>query len=314
MIVSLSIFPTTERQEQQFTTLQVANNLLESAKDTFEGAGMEPLLIVTTPEHEGDSHIMKYLDSTLGRKRENKKCMNWRDIRLECGISGSKKDAHLQLLHVAEGIAKMWEGRQIILLVDEILVKEMLSQLKEQCFPESLRMILILNPKESYKNLLTLPPAIPEDVLGSKDFGEVLRVTLTVPYRSTIAITSLARFIAKCRDLEVPQADFGSDVHGPKPIFFDIGKDETKMEQALEYCREHLGDDVTILHDNVPSKMLKFPLKLGKAEGGPWDCFFAFKYYGWETEKVVALCTGQFIMESITRSEYLISPINDIIF
>ena len=156
--------------------MQVANNLLESAKDTSEGAGMKPLLIVTTPEHEGDSHIMKYLDSTLGRERENKKCMNWRDIRLECGISGSKKDAHLQLLHVAEGIAKKWEGRQIILLVDEILDKEMLSQLKEQCFPESLRMILILNPKESYRNLLTLPPAIPEDVLGSK----VLRVTLAL--------------------------------------------------------------------------------------------------------------------------------------
>ena len=60
--------------------------------------------------------------------------------------------------------------------------------------------------------------------------------------------------------------------------------------------------------------MLKFPLKLGKAEGGPWDCFFAFKYYGWETEKVVAVGTGQFIMESITRSEYLICLINDIVF
>ena len=257
---------------------------------------MEPLLIVTTPEHEVDSHIMKYLDSTSGIK-DNKKCLSWRDIRLEFGISSSRKDLHLQLLHVAEAIATKWEGRQIFLLVDEILNKEMVSQFHDQCFPESLRMILILNPKESYRTPPTLSPTptIPQD-------PKVQHVTLTVPYRSTIAITSLARFIiAKCRNLDVSEGDYGSDVQGPKPIFFDIGKDETKMEQALAYCRKHLGDTATILHDNVPPKMLKFPLKLGKAEGGPWDCFFAFKYYGWETEKVVAVVTGQFIMESITR-------------
>merc|ERR1711994_874395 len=106
-------------------------------------------------------------------------------------------------------------------------------------------MILILNPKESSEeNPLTLPPSF-------------LHVTLTTPYRSTIAITSLARFIAKCKGLVVPEGDFGSDVEGTKPIFFDVGKDEKKMEEALEHCHKHLGDDATILYDVPPHSMKK---------------------------------------------------------
>merc|ERR1719331_1511399 len=95
-------------------------------------------------------------------------------------------------------------------------------------------MILVLNPapfdgslRES-KSPLTLPPSF-------------LHVTLTTPYRSTIAITRLARFIAKCKGLVVPEGDFGSDVEGTKPIFFDVGKNQRKMEEALEHCRKHLG-------------------------------------------------------------------------
>ena len=97
----------------------------------------------------------------------------------------------------------------------------MLSNLANQSIPDSVRMILILNPKDS-KSPLTLPPSL-------------LHVTLTTPYRSTIAITSLARFIAKCKGWLVDEGDFGSDVEGNKPIFFDIGKDERKMEEALEH-------------------------------------------------------------------------------
>ena len=87
----------------------------------------------------------------------------------------------------------------------------MLSKLREQSFPESLGMILILKPTigTSEKDPLTLPPSF-------------LHVTLTTPYRSTIAITRLACFIAKCRGLVVPEGDFGSDVEGTKPIFLTL--------------------------------------------------------------------------------------------
>merc|ERR1719209_1955982 len=98
-------------------------------------------------------------------------------------------------------------------------------------------MILVLNPDAS-KSTLTLPPSF-------------LHVTLTTPYRSTIAITSLARFIAKCKGLVVPEGDFGSDVEGIKPIFFDVGNDERKMEEALKHCRMHLGDNATIIYDHI---------------------------------------------------------------
>ena len=95
-----------------------------------------------------------------------------------------------------------------------------------------------MNPKASIYDYipLTLPPSF-------------LHVTLTTPYRSTIAITSLACFIAKCNNLVLPEGDFGSDVQGPKPIFFDVGNDERKMEEALRHCHKHLGDNATILYD-----------------------------------------------------------------
>merc|ERR1719278_363055 len=99
-------------------------------------------------------------------------------------------------------------------------------------------MILVLNPKAVPRNdPLTLPPSF-------------IRVTLRTPYRSTIAITRLARFIAKCKGKVVPEGDFGSDVEGTKPIFFDVGKDERKMEEALKHCRKRLEDNATILYDN----------------------------------------------------------------
>ena len=117
-----------------------------------------------------------------------------------------------------------------MLLVDEIFYKDVLSKLGEQSFPESVRMILILNPQgSSEENPLTLPESF-------------LHITLTTPYRSTIAITRLARFIAKSRGLVVPEGDFGSDVEGTKPIFFDVGDDGRKRKEALEHCHKHLGE------------------------------------------------------------------------
>merc|ERR1719264_668446 len=169
----------------------------------------------------------------------------------------------MELLHLTEALATRWPGRQIVMLVDEITNKDMLSKLGDQSLPETVRMILVLNPVASLydKSPLTLPPSF-------------LHVTLTTPYRSTIAITRLARFITKCKGLVVPEGDFESDVEGTKPILFDVGKDERKMEEALKHCRKHLGDNATILYDNgLPDSMKKMVKEQGKEAGGPWDCY-----------------------------------------
>ena len=111
---------------------------------------------------------MKDLDARTG-SRTNKVFKGWEDVKKEFGVSGS-----LDSKHLTEAVVKRWEGRQILILVDEIYKKELLNKLEEQSFPESVRMILVLNPKMS-KSPLTLPPSF-------------LHVTLTTPYRSTIAI------------------------------------------------------------------------------------------------------------------------------
>merc|ERR1719264_2363287 len=97
-------------------------------------------------------------------------------------------------------------------------------------------MILVLNPATSDGSPLTLPPSF-------------LHVTLTTPYRSTIAITRLARFIAKEEGLVVPEGDFGSDVEGTKPIVFDVGKEERKLEETLDEYHKQLGDNATVLYE-----------------------------------------------------------------
>ena len=148
-------------------------------------------------------------------------------------------------------------------------------------------MVLVLNPKVS-KSPLTLPPSF-------------LHVTLTTPYRSTKAITRLARFIAECKGLVVPEGDFGSDVEGTKPIVFDIGTDERKMALALEECHKRLGDNATILIDNRmnPGQIKKWM----KEAGAYWDCYDGCKYCGWEFEKVITVAGGVHVTELITRAK-----------
>ena len=40
-----------------------------------------------------------------------------------------------------------------------------------------------------------------------------------------------------------------------------------------------------------------------KEAGGPWDCYHAYHFYGWEAERVVAVTSGHNIMELITRAK-----------
>ena len=90
-------------------------------------------------------------------------------------------------------------------------------------------------------------------------------------------------------------------MEGTKPIFFDVGWDEGKMKEALEHCRKHLGDNVTILYESN-YKTLEMVMDQGKEKGGPWDCYYAGNFYGWEAERVVVVTAGWETMEMITRA------------
>ena len=260
--------------------LQVANSLIESASDSCEMEGEEPLLVVTVHKQEGSDPIMKYLDAST-KARTNKLFKGWNDLLDKFGVSNRS-----DLFDLAEALATRLEGRHIVLLVDEIQDKEVLRRLGDPRFPESVRMILILNPQES-KTSLKLPPT-------------VFHVTLTTPYRSTISITALARFMAKFKELVVPEGEFGSDVEGTRPIFFQVGKDEIMLKAALEHCRRQLTGDTTFLFDNdLPSSTAM----VGRKAAGSSMCFNACGFYGWEAERVVAVTSGgSRLLEMITRA------------
>ena len=73
----------------------------------------------------------------------------------------------------------------------------------------------------------------------------------------------------------MPEGDFGSDVEGIKPILFDVGKGERKMEEALDYCRKELADKGLILYD------LKVPPQINKtiSDGGITVDFWIIKVH-----------------------------------
>ena len=66
------------------------------------------------------------------------------------------------------------------------------------------------------------------------------------------------------------------------------------------------GRKVTILCDwiefSLPDSIEIMVKNQGKEEGGPWDCYHAYNFYGWEAERVVAVTTGHPIMKKITRA------------
>ena len=156
--------------------LQMANNLLESATDTCEEAGNEPVLVVTAVEQRVDDPIMKYLDASTG-VRANKIFKGWNSILTEFrdnllpkgGWASFGAHAKGMLVLLADAAAKRWDGRQIVMLVDEIIDKDMLRNLGDRSFPTSVRMILVVNPSAGgSRRPLTLPTSF-------------LHVTLTTP-------------------------------------------------------------------------------------------------------------------------------------
>ena len=160
--------------------LQVANNIMETNKVTAEGEGRDQtVLVVTTQHREKDVPIMRYLDERTpgaGIKLFEK----YQDLKKE--FVPSEFIGENDLLHLCEGLAQRFKGQQIIMLIDEIGTEGFLRSLSDIQIPQSVRLILIVNPVLSL--LLSLPTSF-------------VQVTLTTAFRSTIAITSLAQFISK---------------------------------------------------------------------------------------------------------------------
>ena len=214
-------------------------------------------------------------------------------IKENHGVFKSERNAGLKDLSVK--IAQNYKEQPIIILIDEIILPDkMLKGLAEhsESFPANVTIIAVVNPRWS-SDLPTLPES-------------VLQINLTTPYRSTIAITSLARFLAKSYGPDVPEGEgeFGSDVEGKKPIVFYVGADKENLKMALQKCREQLGDDATLLYDRVfPSSMEEICKSHGKEKGGPWECYKAHNFFGWEAERVVAVTTGVGILEEATRAK-----------
>ena len=47
----------------------------------------------------------------------------------------------------------------------------------------------------------------------------------------------------------------------------------------------------------------------GKEAGGPWECYDARNFFGWEADRVVAVTYGAKIMEMITRAKTMLAVI-----
>ena len=79
------------------------------------------------------------------------------------------------------------------------------------------------------------------------------------------------------------------------------------MEYALAHCHKQMGDNATILYCDLPSSIEKMAKEQGKKAGGPWDCYHAFDYFGWEDGRVVAVTGGNYILELITRGRTMLN-------
>ena len=277
--------------------VQVANNLIGDLEAGSE-PGKEPILLVTTQFERKEAPISKYLDANTANSK-NKRSNTWENILKEYGVL--KSEAEVQLGELCRAVSHKWGGRAVVLLMDEIFSpNKVLASLAEhsESLPANVTIIAVVNPAHSH-----LLPTLPESVL---------QVDLTTQYRSTIAITSLARFLVKCTGQDVPEEEFGSDVEGRKPIFFDVGSDEEKLRPALQRSREQLGDDVTLLFgygggagsSDLPPSMRAICRAMTKKEGGHWESYNPRDCTGWEADKVVAVTSGdRRLLEMVTRAK-----------
>merc|ERR1712038_34695 len=272
--------------------LQVANNLVRELEEDAE-PGEGPVLVVTADDLEKESPLLKHLDVKTSSAK-TKIFDNWQKIKKDHGVSQSAEKEKLKDFSFA--LLQKYKGQSVVILMDEIFLPErMLYSLAEpsECFPANVTIIAVVNPiRSSY--LPTLPDS-------------VLHINLTTPYRSTIAITSLARFLAKRMGYYVVpyEGKCGSDVDGKKPIVFDVGADKDNLKIALQRSREQFGDNATLIYDyEFHSFMREIRESHRTKKGEPWKCYYTGDFYGWEAEKVVAVGIGGPVsLEEATRAK-----------
>ena len=260
----------------------VANNIIQALEGNAE-PGKGPGLVLSTAYDL--PHLLKYLD--VNTPNAKTKLRVWRKYN-----TSSQKE--LDILHLCDDVIQRWDGRPLIILMDEIIYPyhtlRCLTE-KDTSIPDGVTIIAVVNPRNS-SDL----PALPESVL---------HINLTTPYRSTIAITSLARFLAKCWDLDVPEVELGSDIEGGKAIAFVVGGDKVKLTLALQKSLELMGTEATLLYDDysLPTSTQEICESHNKIKGGPWECHRAWNFFGWEAEKVIAVVGGPGpTIEMITRA------------
>ena len=278
--------------------LQVVKNILKS--ENAAGQLKKPVLVITTHAMAENVPLMKYFKSNLAPQAIIKVFCNWERLKSRFRIYRNDD----QILCLTKALVNEWPDQNIVLLVEEICSSGMFEDLTDpqNDIPESVSLILVANPVTSSNSVFcSLPPSF-------------LQVELRTPYRSTIAITSLARFFAKSQGLPFPEGEIGSDVQGYKPILFDVGLDKDRLEQALKSCQQLLGNNVTMLHNYgnleeygpVSGQLVPIGPALkakGKENGGPWNLYEGKQFYGWEADRVVVVMTSESnILEMITRA------------
>ena len=77
------------------------------------------------------------------------------------------------------------------------------------------------------------------------------------------------------------------------------------MREALQWSCDLFGNDATLLIDAfLPSSMIEICESNGKKKGGPWECYFAYNFFGWEADRVVAVTVGgNRTLEMMTRAK-----------
>ena len=150
-----------------------------------------------------------------------------------------------------------------------------------------------MNPKSDEKKSLMLDFShLP--YLSSQPISPYLQINLTTTYRSTRAITRLARFMAKCyRRNWRCDADTGSDVEGQKPIVivlenFNEAINNNKLVEALAEGRRLIGRSGTLLYRDHLVNINK-TVKSMIDNAGIESIYSAFQFHGWEADRVLAI-------------------------
>ena len=258
--------------------LGVANSLIEALSSTCT-EGNEPVLVVTAGFNplSKDCPIMKHLNSST-TTAGTKIFMDWQELvreYLQRGIFSQSEDLPL----LASAIANIWQGREIVFVVDELI--DRIGSKRSWCqmkIHENVRLILVLNPSSYEHGTITLPRSF-------------LQITLATPYRSTLSITSLTRFMAKRLNLKHPEKELGTDVEGFLPIFFDVGRVDNeggklwRLCEAFDVCeRKSVGKEVTVLWSPPESNQNLITNLCKSRSGGSWQSYYAVDYYGSESE------------------------------